>query len=247
MSIENAVRNRALLVEQIGKAALNIKYPKEFEMYICALELVDQLGRTLRYFIFPVLPSSLEDTTPRITNIKKTLAGVSVLSTPTFIPGDINMNGTFGRKFRVLLGTDMADFLQSFVAPEGRITANSLLNGALEVFDDRVKTGYGCIKILEEMIKEADKIDNNGVRRLIFYNLAFGNSYVVKPMSFKMSQTQETNMIHQYQLSLKSIAPLEALKSQQELTQQSARLNTSSHIQKQVDKTVNDLTSILTF
>jgi len=247
MSIENAIRNRSVLLEQMGKAALNVRYPNEFEMYICAFELMDQKGNTLKYFIFPVMPSQIDEAEPTLTNIKKTLSGVSVLSSPTFVPVDINLSGNFGRKFRVLLGTDMVDFLQSFVAPEGGVTTESFQKGVVSVFDDRVKTGYGCIKILQDIIRESNTVDDRGYRRLIFYNLAFGSSYVVKPLSFKMSMSQDVNMIHQYSLSMKAIAPLSAIKSQEDMMLLSLRLNATAYLQKQVDKTVNDLTSILTF
>src|SRR4051812_44167158 len=101
MSIENVARNRMLMLEQVGKTALNIRYPKEFELYLCALELVDQYDNTLRYFVFPVMPSTMQETIPQLTSIKKTMAGVTVLSNPTFVPTDINISGNFGRKFRI--------------------------------------------------------------------------------------------------------------------------------------------------
>lgn len=245
MSIENAVRNRAVLLEQIGQSALNARYPKEFELYVCALELVDEQGKTLRYFIFPVMPSNLEENQPKLTNIKKTAAGVTILSTTTFVPVDVNISGNFGRKFKVLLGTDYVEFLQSFSTQNGSVTADSLANGIVELFDSRVKTGYGCLKILEDIVNEADVVDENGARRLIFYNLAFGNSYVVKPMSFKIMMAQETNMIHGYSLALKGIAPLDALKSAQDLQDEAKQLNTTAFVQQKTDQIVNILTSVL--
>ena len=42
MSIENAVRKKALLVESVGQTLLNVKYPEEFELYVIALEVVNQ-------------------------------------------------------------------------------------------------------------------------------------------------------------------------------------------------------------
>lgn len=246
MSIENAVRNRALLLESVGKSVLNVRYPKEFEVYFVGLELVDYYGKSLRYFIFPVNPSQMDETQSKITNVKKTLAGVVSLGTPTFIPVDINLTGTFGRKFKILLGTDFTDFISSFKTEDDKVTKASVQDGIINVFDERVKTGYGCLKILEEIVKGADVVDENGPRRLIFYNPAFGNNYVVKPTMFKISQTQESNMIHQYALSLKAIAPLEALQSEADSTYDSIRLNSTGYAQRQIDKTVNDLTSIFT-
>lgn len=244
MSIENAVRNRALQLEQIGKAALNIKYPNEFELYVCALELTDSDGNTLKYFIFPVMPSSIDESIPQLTNVKKTLAGITTLSSPTFVPTDITLVGNFGRKFRVLLGTDLQDFVSAF-SVNNNVTTESLLNGAIEFFDNRVKTGYGCIKVLQDMIEQSNQVDANGSKRLIFYNQALGNSYVVKATNLRFNQSQDSNMIWNYTLQLKSIAPLEAIKTKRELEQERFRLNTTGFVQKQVDNLVNSLTSVI--
>lgn len=244
MSIENAVRNRGLLLEEIGKTALNIRYPKEFELYLCALELTDQDGQTLKYFIFPIMPSGISETKPQLTNIKKTLAGVTVLSSPTFMPTDITLNGNFGRKFKVLLGTDLQDFASSFTV-NNQITPNSILSGVGDFFDNRIKTGYGCIKILEEIIQQSNQIDSGGAKRLIFYNQALGNSYLVKATSLTFNQSQETNMIWNYNLQLRSIAPLEAIKTPKEIQDQNFKLDTTGFAQKQVNNLVNNLSGMI--
>lgn len=246
MSVEQAALNQATLLSTIGKAALNARYPNEFELYVCALELVDQTGKTMQYFIFPVNPSSMDESQPKLTNIKKTLAGVTVLSSPTFVPIDITLTGTFGRKFKVLLGSNFVDVVQSFTtSPSAVTTDNSDSQSASSVFDARVKTGYGCLKILQEIIDGADVIDENGPRRLIFYNPAFGSSYVVKPTSFKIAMSQESNMVHNYYLSLKAIAPLNALQSAQQLQDEAATLNTTAYVQTQANAVLNDLATIL--
>lgn len=245
MSVQQAVLNQATLLSTIGKAALNARYPNEFELYVCALELVDQAGKTMKYFIFPVNPSSMDEAQPKLTNIKKTAAGVTVLSSPTFVPIDITLTGTFGRKFKVLLGNDFVDIVQSFTTSPSAVSVDSDDNGQTDVFDARVKTGYGCLKILQEIVDGADVIDENGPRRLIFYNPAFGSSYVVKPMSFKIAMSQESNMVHNYFLSLKAIAPLDALQSAQQLQEEAATLNTTAFVQMQANAVLNDLATIL--
>lgn len=245
MSIENAVRNKAVLLEQIGRSALNIKYPNEFELYMCALELVNQRGKTLRYFVFPVMPSNLDETQPQITNIKKTLAGITVLSTSTFIPRDITLSGNFGRKFRVLLGGDYIEFISSFKTEDDKVTKESVLRGIEQTFDERVKTGFGCCKILEEIIEESNVVDEDGIRQLIFYNPSLGNNYLVKGTSLKFSQSQETNMIWSYSLALKAISSLNSIKTSSEIEEQGKRLNTTGYVQEQVDRVINGLTSIL--
>lgn len=185
-------------VAKAGRSLLNIRYPKEFELYMCALELLDQNNKTLQYFIFPVMPSNIEESQPEITNIKKTLGGVTVLSNSTFIPRDITLTGNFGRSFKVLLGKNVVDLVSAF--KERR----------QEEYNVSIKTGYGCCKILES-IKDDAKSLTGGVKRLIFYNLALGNNYLVKPLNLKFAMSQESNMIWNYSLSLKAIAPLDDL------------------------------------
>jgi len=245
MSIENAVRKRALLVESAGQTILNIKYPNEFELYVIALELVNQQNVTEKYFVFPIMPSTIDESLQQTHNIKRTLGGVVTLSSPNFVPVDISLTGNFGRKFKVLLGTDYKDFISSFV-DNGKVTNNSFANGVYELFDNRVKTGYGCCKILEELVSQKNQISySGGMKKLILHNLSFGNSYLVKPMSISFSQSQESNMIWNYRLDLKAIAPLDALYTDSELEEQRKRLGTTAFIQKGVDNVVNNITGLV--
>lgn len=244
MSVENAVRKRTELVERLGKATLNVKYPDEFELYVIALELVDSKSTTLEYFIFPVMPNSIDENQPYINNIKKTQSGVSIMSSNNFNPVDINISGSFGRKFRVLLGTDYKDFVSSFKSESGKITKSSFKKGVKDFFDKRVKTGYGCYKVLEDIIKQSGQLDSyGGVKTLIFHNLALGNSYIVKPLSLRPSQTQESNMIWNYTLNMKGVADLKSLSSAKDLQEQRKRLVISGFTQSRVDGLLNTLTS----
>jgi hypothetical protein len=247
MGVEAAVARRNALLVSAGKRALNIKYPDEFELYVIALELVDESFNTLRYFVFPVNPSSIEESKPQLTNIKKTLGGVTVLKNTTFVPTRINISGSFGRNFKVLLGSTYEDFLSSFVSPVfGFITNKSLLKGVKQIFDDRIKSGYGCCKILEDIIEENKKIGTDGqIRKLIFHNPALGNSYIVEPgeLSFKMSE--QTNMIWNYSLSFTSVAPLESLLSQQQLQSASKQLVINGYMQGKVNDIVKGISSIV--
>lgn len=236
----NEAKGAVSLLSGIGRSILNTKYPKEFELYMCALELIDQEGTTLRYFIFPVMPSSIEEAQPQITNIKKSLAGITVLSNLTFVPGDISLSGNFGRKFRVLLGNNYEDLISSF---KNKDNISKTLK--TQVFDSRIKTGYGCCKILEEIVAESKIIDEKGIRRLIFYNPALGNNYLVKPTSLKFSMSQESNMIWNYSLALKTIASLESFNSTLETKRSEERLVTTGYVQKQMGRVLSSLTSIL--
>lgn len=253
MSVDNVIRNRAVLLETIGRSALNIRYPKEFELYVVALELMDQDGATLRYFVFPVNPSGLSEVQPEITNVRKTLGGITSLSNTTFVPVNITVSGNFGRKFKILLGTDYVEFINSFTtinngvasAAESRVTANSLAKGSVQIFDERTKTGYGCLKILEDIKKEAKVVDEKGSRRLVFYNPVFGTSYLVKPTSFRIEMSQESNMLHNYTIQFEAIAPLESFLSERDMEKEAKRLNTTAYLQSETNRVINQLTAII--
>lgn len=238
MSIENALRNRVRLLESVGQVGANIKHPSEFELYVVALELLNQNGDTERYFIFPVMPKSLSENSVDIVNIKKTMTGVHVLKTSNFIPTDITLSGTFGRKFRMLLGGDYIDFIQSIKIPFSK------KENQRPEFDTRVKTGYGNCKILESIVSEARSIDpeTGGVKTLIFHNLALGNSYIVQPQSLKFEQSEESNMIWNYTLQMKSLAPLSSFQTKKDNERQRTRLSMSGYAQTRVDGLVGSLT-----
>lgn len=244
MSIASAIAARNGLLSTVGKNVMNIQFPKEFELYVIALELTDDNFNTLKYFVFPINPSSLEESKPNLTNIKKTFTGVSVLKTPTFVPTDINLNGSFGRGFKILLGSNYEDFIHSFQyqdinsASGFGTSVGSIAAGLKQTFDDRIKTGYGCIKILEEIISRSKGTGT----KLIFHNPALGNSYLVTAGTLRMSQNEQTNMIWNYSLSLKSIAPLENLYGRLGDSKKVAeQLNITNYMQKRVDSLLNTL------
>lgn len=246
MAVDDVIKTTREYLGRVGKAGMNVKFPDEFELYIIALELIDSKKNTLRYFMFPVMPNTLEDTITQVHNIKKTLGGVTVLSTTGFIPSEVNIQGSFGRKFRILLGGSFKEFIASFKDTPGKMTKNSFKKGVREFFDDRVKTGYGSCKVLQSIIEESNTLDDSGgVKTLILHNLALGNSYIVKPSTLKFSMSQETNMIWNYNLPLRTIAPLSALYSQEELKKKSSSLVLSAYMQPRVDNLVNKLKGLV--
>lgn len=243
MSIENALRRRVALLERLGKTGLNIKYPNDFELYVIALELLDSQQNTLRYFLFPVMPESLDETLPSLQSIKKTLSGIHILTTPTFVSTDINLSGSFGRRLRVLLGGEYTDFLTSIRSRASSVFDRSKGKEEIDSFDAQIKTGYGCIKILESIIKESSEVDEQGMlKTLVLHNPALGNSYIVRPTSLRLSQNKQTNMIWNYSLTLKSIAPLSAFFTAKELEDKRKQLGGTSLVQSQLDTTTTLLT-----
>ena len=81
--------------------------------------------------------------------------------------------------------------------------------------DVLIKTGYGLIKMLKNIIDESFKIDDKGNPCiLIFNNYALNTHYVVEVMQSSFSQSVENNMIWYYNIEMKAVAPAEAVKRQ---------------------------------
>lgn len=216
MSVESALSRYKSLSTTIGKKAISALYPNDIELYIVALELVNSDNQTESYFLFPVQPFSIGEQNKPIQTIKKTAGGVTVLSTQTFHMTDTQIQGNFGRKFKFLLGQELVNFTAFLQQP-------SLKNLATigQEFSPNIKTGYGCIKVMEKIIKQSNQLDSKGKPySLYFYNLALGNSYMVKFTSFDFHQNQESNMIWNYSASIKSLIPVTEIsdKSQRSLT-----------------------------
>ena len=122
MSVDSVNRQYINLVQQIGQAALSSLSPHDFEYYMMALELTDGSGRTIDYFAFPVLPTSIQKTEPKRTNIKQSNTGITVLNSTAFVPQQITIKGNFGKFFKIILQTK---------GPVGSAVAYSISNGVL--------------------------------------------------------------------------------------------------------------------
>jgi len=196
----------------IGQAGLHALFPEEFEYYTLSFELLDSNGDTVDYFVFPITPQGLKKKENSIKSIVKTAYGVTTFKNPTFAPIEYELSGNFGRDLKVLIGRSQESV--SFRALNFK-----------KAFSTTIKTGYGCIKILENIFKQSKKLDsNNKSHTLIMYNPAFGDAFVVEPMSFEVSMDSEgSNMLHGYNMSLMAVAPVTAIlsdkKSKQKLAQ----------------------------
>jgi hypothetical protein len=247
MGVQAAIAQRASLLNSIGRSGLNMKYPDEFELYVIALELTDENFITQQYFVFPINPSNIEETEPKLTNIRKTLGGITVLRNTTFVPTQISLSGSFGRNFKVLIGEKYEDFIHGFFDKNIKvINQKTAWNGTKDLFDSRIKTGYGCIKILEDIIQQSTQLGSDGgMKRLIFHNPALGNSYLVEPGTLTFKMNEQTNMIWNYSLQLTSVAPLESIFSQEQIKSVAKELAVSGYIQKKVNKTINSLSTLV--
>jgi len=207
---DNTSLQRNALAKSIGKAALHALFPKDFEYYLVAFELVNETG-TVDYFSFPIMPKSIRESLPELNNIKKTAGGVVALDNETFVPTSISLSGTFGRKFKILIRGAQIELLGfRFSNDSGKfgITKPGAIENVTPSFSSFAKTGYGCIKILESMKEKSRQAGY----KLYFYNSILGNNYVVKFEEFTHSQDESSsNMLPQYNISLKSLAPLSAI------------------------------------
>ena len=239
MSIESTYDKFISLNKTIGKRALNALYPDEVELYIFALELINSSGDTEDYFVFPINPSSINEQYHPIKSVTKTAGGVTVLKTTTFSPTDISIQGNFGRQFKILLGKEVISFSAL------KFKGNTPTPSFSAEFDPKIKTGFGCYKSLENIIKKSNTLDNlDSPYSLIFYNLALGNSYLVEAMSLAPYQNLEMNMIWSYNLTLKSLLPVEEISSVSERSMTQS-LSVNQAIQGAVNNIANNVAKLL--
>lgn len=213
--------NQAIsLATQLGLQTLSSIFPYDFEWYMVALELTDSEDNTIDYLAFPIQPDSIMKSEPTRTNIKKSMSGVTVLSSDAFVPQDITIRGSFGRQFKLLLniktisaGTEK----YSTVAGVYSLHQTRGLSTAINFgsFNLSVKNGYGLTKILQAIVNKSTGLDDKGKPfKLYFYNMALGESYLVAipPSGAQFTQDLSKNMVWSYSLTMKTLAPLDAVK-----------------------------------
>ena len=164
--IANTATSKALnMIQNLGRSLLATQYPDDFEYYMCSLELVNSSGNTIDFFTFPVMPDNINKNEPKRNSVKNTLGGLVVLTSPTAVAQTISIQGNFGRMFKILLNGN-APALQGIAFSisagkrklfqiQGKNTSS--LKGVS--FDVGVKTGYGCIKILQSIIDKSNGLD----------------------------------------------------------------------------------------
>lgn len=226
MSVGNVLN----IAKNVGAQALSSLYPNDFEWYMVALELVDSNDKTIDYLTFPIMPDSISKTEPTRTAVKKSLSGVTVLTSPTFTPQEITLKGSFGRQFKILTEpkTSSDPTVANKGVGSGKYSLTDISSGTKTIsglafgnFNTTVKTGYGAIKILQAMISKSVGLDESGKPlRLYFYNLALGESYlvVVPPSGAQYYQDISKNMIWNYSITLMAIAPLSAVSNESNKT-----------------------------
>ena len=183
-------------------------YPIDFEAYQISFELCDSKGKTLDYFSFPIMPSELSIKEDIPVKVENTFGGVNSISSNVFVLKDISLNGNFGRQFKILVRNKFVVPLAHTVTQERDYGVGGQQRKELEI-SNSLKSGYGCIKVLQSIINRAVEVDSYGeCNKLYFYNMAYGESYLVKPITFRGYQNINNNGIWSYDLSLKAVCPL---------------------------------------
>lgn len=200
------------LIRSLSRATAHYLFPNDIDYYFLAFELVDADDKTVQYFAFPVNSKSIIFQDTEITKIQRTIGGITTLKTTTFDPKVYTLQGDFGRNFKVIVNGSPFTFsaLNFDLSSLGFDLSN--LRIGVPSLSVEVKSGYGCIKILERIIKNAKQLDDSGrPYKLYFYNTSLNHQYLVEPQDFTFSQNLQTNMIWQYNLRLNAIARLEDL------------------------------------
>lgn len=237
----NAVSEQARSVlATVGHAALHSIAPDNFEYYLCSLELLDSSGNTKAFLSFVVMPNNYLESRSSIATITKTQSGVTTLFNSTFEPRDISIQGTFGRKLRLLLGMkeieDKDDKSVPFFNGQfGKVAGQEVM----------VKTGYGLTKMLQKMVSSNYKLDGDGMPHiLLFSNYSLNTNYVVEVLQDSYSQGVENNMLWFYSLEMRAVAPQSAIQRGEDYSKTSEFLTkvASGAIAKGIGNILNSVT-----
>lgn len=196
MALQEAKNTALSFLNDLGRKTLHSLYPDEFEFYACSFELVDSNDRIIYYISLPIMPKNISINTIPLTKITKSAGGVVSLGSDTFNPFTMSLSGNFGRKLRLIINKGELELTGGV----------QLINR--QKFSATIKTGYGLVKLLEKIYYKSQELDpTNRPYRLYFNNLAFNHSYLVEFTDFSVSQSEEMNMIWNYSMNLKAIAP----------------------------------------
>ena len=199
--IQTTIQQIGNMVLSMGKSAVSALAPDNFESYQCSLELLNIMGVREGYISFVVMPNNISESASPIQTQSKTKNGIVTLFNSSFVPVNIQLQGNFGRKIRVGVNSAISPYE----------TENNFLQGNIATIlgaSVTAKTGYGMTKVLHYILKRANEVDENGDPYILLYrNFAFNSYYVVDVMNYSFSQNTQNNMIWDYSLSLKAVAP----------------------------------------
>ena len=200
-SLQSVLGGTTDIVSSGGTAILNALFPKEFDLYLLSLELVELnsegVERQVDYFTFPINPDSISKREVYVKNIERSLNGVVITRLPGFIPQEITIKGNFGRSFKMLnrekLKTDCLEF-DDFSSLYTKAEASTF-----------IKSGYGSLKVLQEICYNSSSL--YPLRKLYLHNFMLGEDHQVEVLDLQMDMNKSSNMIWSYTLRLKTVAP----------------------------------------
>jgi hypothetical protein len=209
------------LVLSLGRAGTHALFPNDFEYYMCSLDLVNSDGGIVDSLVFPIMPDQMSYSSSHITNIKQTAGGVSILKSTVYVPMDISLSGTFGRHLKFMVGTSVVSFtalkfsyLSGVFSKEDMNWKQKTVFKKFPRFNQTITTGYGATKILQAICDKSVGLDDKDrPMRLFFRNAALNANHVVEVMNLTLNQEKgSSNMLWQYNLTLKAVLPLDAIK-----------------------------------
>lgn len=194
-------------VVDVGRAGLHVLGPENFEYYMCSLSLRDRSGVEVAYMSFPVMPNNIMESQMANASVTKTNKGVVTQFNSSFNLKEISIQGTFGRKLRLILGNkEFVSAETGFQMAQKFFNGNVLVNADIAGTDILIKTGYGMMKMMQRILDAAYQNDDNGPYIIVFTNYAFNTSYVVEPLQRSFSQSTENNMLWYYNIEMKAVA-----------------------------------------
>ena len=213
-SANGVIQGAISVVDTLGRAALHAMAPDNFEYYSCSLELLDSSKSTKGFMTFAVMPNNILETKTEIATISKTNRGIVTMFNSSFVPRDISIQGTFGRKLRLIVGAKEPQD-NSKKTWFGNLMSSGNLGFNMLGGEVLVKTGYGLTKLLKKIVDTAYTLDENEKpHTLIWTNYALNTSYVVEVLQSSYSQSYENNMLWYYNLEMKAVAPASAIKTE---------------------------------
>lgn len=212
MSTLDTARSRLIgLIADLGRGTLHTLYPNDFEYYFMTMELINSKGLREDMLVFPVMPQEIRYSTNTLSSTRKTSAGVVSLFNPTFVPFQITIQGTFGKKLRLLLGD--SEILS--VGFNIRTNLGKQSGSAPDsTWNTKIKTGYGVIKLLEKLIQKSQTLDDDGKPyKLIFFDSSFNSDYVVEIITYSNAQSETGNNGYwDYSIQMVALAPALAIR-----------------------------------
>ena len=175
---------------------------------MCSLSLRNRNMEEVAYMSFPVMPNNIMESQQAVASVTKTNKGIVTQFNSSFNPKDISIQGTFGRKLRLILGNK--EFVPKaeagFAMAQKFFNGNIGINGGIAGTDLLIKTGYGLTKMMQRILDAAYAGDDDGPYIVVFTNYAFNTSYVVEPLQRSFSQSTENNMIWYYNVEMKAVS-----------------------------------------